>query len=186
MSSLAIQPISGIYRAQALPSSFAFGVRHSGVFWYRGSMSDVAASLRGDAGGLALDGSARVESISVVEPAPLRAHLLGPDFFDAEHHPEITFQSSSISLTDDHRADLQGELTMRGVSGTVQAFGQYAGPRTSSFGELVGLELHTSIDRRAFGIDWQVQLPGGEDALGWEVELDIDLLFIREAEASPA
>jgi polyisoprenoid-binding protein YceI len=181
MSPLTVQPISGIYRAQPLPSSFAFGVRHSGVFRYRGSLSDVAATLRPDAEGLALEGSARADSISVSEPAQLRAHLLGPDFFDAEHHPEITFRSTSLHLTDDHRAELQGELTMRGVSAPVSAFGQYAGPRMASFGELVGLELHTSIDRRTFGFDWQMQLPGGGDALGWDVEVDIDLLLTREA-----
>jgi polyisoprenoid-binding protein YceI len=180
MSALTVQPVSGLYRAQPLPSSFAFGVRHSGVFWYRGSLSGVAATLRGDAEGLALEGSAQVDSISILEPAALRAHLLGPEFFDAEHHPEITFRSTSIHLTDDDRAEVQGELTMRGVTHPVSAVGQYAGPRVSSFGELVGLELHTSIDRRVFGFDWQMQMPGGGDALSWDVEVDIDLLFTRE------
>ena len=186
MSSLSVQPISGSYRAQALASSFAFGVRHSGVFWYRGALSDVTATLRGDAERLSLQGSARVDSISILEPAPLRAHLLGPDFFDAERHPEVTFRSTVIDLTDDQGAALQGELTMRGVSRPIGAVGQYAGPRMSSFGELVGLELHTSLDRRAFGLDWQAQLPGGENALGWDVEVDIDLLFIREVSGGQA
>jgi len=180
MSSLAVQPISGTFRAQPVPSNFTFGVRHSGVFWYRGSLSQVAATLRGEANGLVLEGSARVDSISVVEPDALRAHLLGPDFFDAQHHPEITFRSRSIELTDVGGARVQGELTMRGVTRSVEAFGQYAGPRTSSFGELVGLELHTSLDRRAFGFDWQMEMSGGENALGWEVEIDIDLLFTRD------
>ena len=36
-----------------------FAVRHSGVFWYRGSLSDVAATLRGDGDALVLEGSAR-------------------------------------------------------------------------------------------------------------------------------
>jgi polyisoprenoid-binding protein YceI len=180
MSSLTVQSISGIYRAQPQPSSFGFGVRHSGVFWYRGSLSDVTATLEADGERLVLEGSARVDSISVVEPAPLRAHLLGADFFDAEHHPEIAFRSTALELNGEHRAEVQGELTMRGVSCPVIAFGQYAGPQTASFGEIVGLELHTSIDRREFGFDWQMQLPGGGDALGWNVEIDIDLLFIRE------
>ncbi|HTU30066.1 MAG TPA: YceI family protein [Solirubrobacteraceae bacterium] len=182
MSSSTVQIITGTYRAQAPPSSFVFGVRHSEVFWFRGSLGDVEATLRGDANGLALEGSARVDSISVLEPPQLRAHLLGPDFFDAEQHPEITFRSSSLCMTADQGARLQGELTMRGVSRPVGAVGQYAGPRASSFGELVGLELHTSVDRREFGFNWQMPLSGGGDALGWEVEIDLDLLLIREAE----
>ncbi len=186
MSSSTVQTISGSYRAQPVASSFLFGVRHSDVFWYRGSLDDVTATLRADAEGLALEGSARIDSISVLEPAPLRAHLLAPDFFDAERYPEITFRSSSLCLTADQGARLEGRLTMRGVSRPVSADGQYAGPRRSSFGELVGLELHTSIDRREFGFEWQMPLPGGGDALGWEVEIDIDLLLIREATDSEA
>ena len=131
MSTVAAQPFSGTYRAQPEPSSFAFAVRHSGVFWYRGSLSDVAATLRGDGDALALEGSARVDSISVVEPAAMRASVLGPEFFDAERHPEITFRSTAIRLDDDGRAEVDGELTIRGVTRPVTASGHYAAPRTS-------------------------------------------------------
>ena len=93
MTTVAAQPFSGTYRAQPEPSTFAFAVRHSGVFWYRGTLSDVAATLRGDGDALALEGCARVDSISVVHPAAMRASVLGLEFFDAENHPEITFNA---------------------------------------------------------------------------------------------
>jgi polyisoprenoid-binding protein YceI len=179
MSTVAAQTFSGTYRAQALPSSFAFAVRHSGVFWYRGSLSDVAATLRADGDALVLEGSARVESISVVEPAAMRASVLGPEFFDAERHPEITFRSTEVRLADDGRAEVDGELTIKGITRPVTAGGRYDAPRQSSFGEVAGLQLRTTFDRRQFGFDWQMALPGGGDAVGWDVELDIDLLLIR-------
>jgi polyisoprenoid-binding protein YceI len=181
MASVAVQPFAGTYRAQPVPSSFAFAVRHSGVFWYRGSLSDVAATLRADGEDLALEGSARVESISVVEPAAMRASVLGPEFFDAERHPEITFRSTAVRLGDDGRAELDGELTIRGVTRPVTATGHYAPPRPSSFGEVAGLQLHTTFDRREFGFEWQMELPGGGNAVGWDVEVDIDLLLKLEA-----
>ena len=180
MSSVAVQPFAGTYRAQPVPSSFAFAVRHSGVFWYRGSLSDVTATLRADGDALALEGSARVESISVVEPAAMRASVLGPEFFDAERHPEITFRSTEIRLAEDGRAEVDGELTIKGITRPISGVGRYAAPRMSSFGEIAGLQLRTSFDRREFGFDWQMELPGGGDAVGWDVEVDIDLLFIRE------
>src|SRR3954467_12477143 len=96
MTSFAVQPFSGTYRAQPVASTFAFAVRHTGVFWFRGSLSDVAATLRGDGEALVLEGSARVDSISIVEPAAMRASVLGPEFFDAEHHPEIAFRSTAV------------------------------------------------------------------------------------------
>jgi polyisoprenoid-binding protein YceI len=180
MATVAVQPFAGTYNAQPVPSSFAFAVRHSGVFWYRGSLSDVAATLRADGDALALEGSARVDSISVVEPAAMRASVLGPEFFDAERHPEITFRSTELRLADDGRAHLDGELTIRGVTRPVSASGSYSSPRLSSFGEIAGLQLHTSLDRREFGFHWQMQLPGGGDAVGWDVEVDIDLLLKRD------
>jgi polyisoprenoid-binding protein YceI len=154
-------------------------VRHSGVFWYRGSLSDVAATLRGG-DDLALEGSARVDSISVVEPAAMRASVLGPEFFDAERHPELTFNSTAVSLDSDGLVALDGELTIRGVTRPVSASGQYAPPRPTSFGEVAGLQLNTSFDRREFGFDWQMELPGRGNAVGWDVEADIDLLLMRE------
>jgi polyisoprenoid-binding protein YceI len=180
MSTVAVQPFSGTYNAQPEPSTFAFAVRHSGVFWYRGSLSAVAATLRADGDALALEGSARVDSISVVEPAAMRASVLGPDFFDAERHPEIIFRSTAVRLADDGRAEVDGELTIRGVTRPVIAYGHYTSPRPSSFGEIAGVQLHTSFDRREFGFHWQMQLPGGGDAVGWEVGVDIDLLLKRD------
>ncbi len=183
MSTVAAQPFSGTYRVQPAPSTLAFAVRHSGVFSYRGSFSDVAATLRGDGDALALEGSARVDSISVVEPPAMRASVLGPEFFDAEHHPEITFRSTAVRLADDGRAEVDGELTIRGVTRPVTAGGHYSPPRQAGFGEVAGLQLETSFDRRDFGFEWQMKMPGGGDAVGWHVELDIDLLLIRDEDA---
>ncbi len=180
MTSVAVQPFLGTYRALPVPSSFAFAVRHSGVFWYRGSLSDVAATLHGDGDALELEGFARVDSISVVEPAAMRASVLGPEFFDAERHPEITFRSTAVRLADDGGADVGGEVTIRGITRPVTARGQHAPPRPSSFGEIAGLQLRTTLDRREFGFDWQMELPGGGNAVGWDVQVDIDLLLRRE------
>jgi polyisoprenoid-binding protein YceI len=180
MSTVATQPFSGTYLALPEPSTFAFAVRHSDVFWYRGSLSDVTATLHGDGDARALEGSARVDSISVVVPPAMRASVLGPEFFDAERHPEIAFRSTAVRLADDGRAEVDGELTIRGVTRPITATGHYAAPRPSSFGEIAGLQLETIFDRREFGFEWQMELPGGGNAVGWDVQVDIDLLLKRE------
>jgi polyisoprenoid-binding protein YceI len=181
MSSISAQPFSGVFAAQSEASTFAFVVRHSGVFRFRGALTDVAATLRGDGDALALEGAARAASISIVEPAAMRASVVGPQFFDVEHHPEVTFRSTAIRLGDDGRVAVDGELTMRGVTRDVTADGEYAAPREASFGEVAGMRLQTTIDRRDWGLDWQMPLPGGGEAVGWDVEIDIDLLFVRQA-----
>jgi polyisoprenoid-binding protein YceI len=181
MSVSAVQPFAGVFRAQPAVSTFAFAVRHSGVFRFRGALTDVAATLRGDeAGALVLEGTAGVESITVVEPAPMRDSVLGPKFFDAARHPRIGFHSTEIHLGDDGAVALEGELEMRGIARPVSAHGEYAMPREATFGEVAGMRLTAVIDRREWGFDWQAPLPGGGEAVGWEVELDIDLLLMRD------
>jgi polyisoprenoid-binding protein YceI len=184
MSQVAVHPFTGSFRAEPLPSTFAFGVRHSDTFTFRGVLSEVAATLRAEGDALTLEGAARVDSISVVEPEAMRASLLGPEFFDAENHPEVAFRSTEIRLADDGRADVDGELTMKGIARPVSATGRFSPPRQAPFGEIAGLQLSATIDRRDFGFDWQTEMPDGGVAVGWEVELDIDLLLMRDDPAA--
>jgi len=181
MSEIATQPFTGTYRASPILSTFAFKIRHSGTFWFRGVMPEAQATLRADEGGLVLEGSAKVESISVFEPPEMRAHLLAADFFDAEEHPEVIFRSSDLRLRDDGCLDLDGELTIRGVTRPIKVHGHWSGPRQVAFGEIVGLSLQATFDRREFGFDWQAPLPDGGERVGWEVELEVDLMLMPEA-----
>jgi polyisoprenoid-binding protein YceI len=180
MSDIATQPFAGTYRGQPAASTFAFAVRHSETFWFRGVMPEVEATLQAGDEGLVLEGSALVGSISVVEPVEMRAHLLAPDFFDAANHPEVSFRSTDLRLTGEDRLELDGELTMKGIARPVHATGRYSAPRPATFGDIAALELHTSFDRREFGFDWQAETPDGGNAVGWEVQLDVDLLLLAE------
>jgi polyisoprenoid-binding protein YceI len=176
----AVQLFAGTYRAQPTASTFAFGVRHSGAFWFRGSFADVTASLRGDGDALVLEGAARVDSISIVDPPEMRASVRGDQFFDAERHPEVSFRSTDIRLADDGGAEVDGDLTIRGVTRQVAAVGHFSQPRRAGFGEVAGVDLRATFDRRDFGFDWQAEMPDGGDAVGWEVEVNIDLLLLKD------
>src|ERR1700712_3007826 len=83
--------------ADPVHSSFGFAVRYQGVSLFRGTLSDVNASLTDGR----LVGTAQAESISIRTPEQFRAHVLGADFFDAANHPEVTFTSSDLDVTDD-------------------------------------------------------------------------------------
>jgi polyisoprenoid-binding protein YceI len=170
MSQVATQPFSGTYRAQPAPSTFASAVGHSGAFWFRGLLSDVDATPRADDDGVVLGGSANVESISVVEPAAMRASVLGSRFFDAGQHPKITFRSTEVRLDDDGRVELRADRRYRPLRGAVT--GRLRRDRRPGTAD--------TIDRRDFGFDWQMQLPDGGDAVSWDVWIDIDLLLMRE------
>jgi polyisoprenoid-binding protein YceI len=176
----AVQPFSGTYLTDPIHSSFGFAVKYAAAGTFRGTLDDVSATLRAGDAGLALEGSARVESISIQNPPQFRAHVLGPEFFDSENHPEVSFRSTSVELAEDGTARVDGELTIAGVTHTVATAGTWAEPVAAAGGGLrAGLELATVLDRRDFGFDWQMELPNGGDALGYEVTLEVSLALIQ-------
>src|SRR5436305_15237247 len=87
--------LAGTWKSDPVHSSFGFAVKHMGVSTFRGTFSDVEATL---ADGV-LEGRAKVESISLVSPADFRAHVLSPEFFDAEPHPDGVFRSTYLDLS---------------------------------------------------------------------------------------
>src|SRR5215217_4983947 len=97
---------SGTYTADPVHSSFGFAVRYQGVSLFKVTMDEVDATLVDGR----LEGSAKVESISIRTPEQFRAHVLSAEFFDAANHPEVTFTSQALELNDDGTARAEGDL----------------------------------------------------------------------------
>jgi polyisoprenoid-binding protein YceI len=176
--STATYPLAGRYQADPVHSSFAFAVKHMGVNTFRGTLSDVDASL--DDG--VLEGRAKVESISIVNPPEFRAHVLGEEFFDAERHPEVEFRSEAVDLADDGTATVRGELTIKGITREVVATGTWSGPAESPMGTVVAaLELTAELDRTDYGMTWNAPLPKGGNILAERVTLSVHLELGQQA-----
>jgi polyisoprenoid-binding protein YceI len=166
---------TGTWKADPIHSSLGFAVRHMGVTPFRGGFADFQAALVDGR----LSGTARVESIST-EDETLTGHLFSPDFFDAERHPELRFDSTEIHREGDD-VTITGELTLKGTTGPVELHGTIAGPITDPYGgSRVGLTLSGTIDRTQFGIDWNNELPSGGNILGDDVKLTAELELARE------
>jgi len=180
MTAIALQPLAGAYAADPVHSSFSFAVRYMGVSTFRGSLGDVSATLTAGPDGAALEGAARVESISVRTPQQFRDHVLGPDFFDAERHPAVAFRSSRVALAEDGRATVEGELTIRGTTLPVRAEGTWAPETEVLGGRKAGLSLEAVVDRTAYGLSWNAELPGGGKALADEVTLTVELALVPQ------
>ena len=178
----AVHPFTGTYELDRTHSTFQFAVAHLGLSTFRGSFADIDARLIGEDSAISLEGRALVESVSIAEP-DFREHVVrGADFFAADAHPDATFESTSVELREDGTATVAGALSIRGISRVVTVGGTWQPPALDPFGtERVGLELRTTIDRRSFGMDWQLPLPDGGDALGWEVELTVHLELTKQS-----
>jgi polyisoprenoid-binding protein YceI len=180
MSATAVKELQGTYEADTVHSIFGFSVVHNGISTYRGSFDDVSATLRAEGDHLALEGAAKVESISIREPEMFRAHVLGEEFFNAAEHPEVRFASRSIELGEGESVTVEGELEVAGTKRDVTATGIYRSPIEGPDGsERVAFELETTFDRRDFGFDWQMELPSGGDVLDWDVTLNVHLELVK-------
>ena len=173
-----VQIADGTWTVDPLHSNANFEVDHAGVSVFRGAFKPVDAKLTVAGDEISLEGGVAVESITI-DDENLRPHLLSPDFFDAERNPQVRFRSTEIS-GDADKVRVQGELEMAGVALPVEATGRLRGPiALPGGGEKLALELETTIDRTAFGMVWQMELPDGGDALANDVHLLVTLEFDR-------
>jgi polyisoprenoid-binding protein YceI len=168
----------GTWVADQLHSNATFEVEHGGVSTFRGGFKPIAAKLVVDADGVALEGTVRVETISI-DDENIRPHLLSPEFFDVERNPEVTFRSTEVSGAADDLT-VRGDLALAGVSLPVEARGRVRGPVSTQAGEKLALSLEATIDRTAYGMNWQMELPGGGSILGNDVKLIVELELNRE------
>jgi polyisoprenoid-binding protein YceI len=171
--------------AQALPTgTWSVDTVHSTVGFavpylagsFQGTFSDYEVRLSDGA----LQGTAEVGSVQAKDPN-LEAHLQGPDFFDAERFPKLSFEAQDISRSGDD-VTLAGELTLKGHTEAVEIKGHINDPAADPYGgERFGLQLETTVDRTKFGLNWNNPLPSGDPALANDVTITVDLQLVKDA-----
>jgi polyisoprenoid-binding protein YceI len=166
---------TGTWSPDPVHSTIGFAVDYmAGTF--QGTFSSFEASVEDGK----LSGSAEVASIQVKDEN-LEAHLQTPDFFDAERHPRLSFESRDVLRSGDDLT-IQGEITLKGHTEAVEIRGHITDPADDPFGNVrFGLQLETTVDRTQFGINWNNPLPSGEQALSNDVTILVDLQLVRAA-----
>jgi polyisoprenoid-binding protein YceI len=174
-----LQIPTGTYTIDKVHTTIGFAVKHMVVSTFRGRFEDYDATLDvGDDGLPHLTGTVRVNSVEVKDDN-LEAHLQSPDFFDAERHPELRYESDSFRRDGDEVV-VDGRLTIKGETRPVEARGTLVGPLDDPMGNTkLGLELQAVVDRTEFGLKWNAPMPKGGVALGNDVTLNIDLEFMK-------
>ncbi len=164
---------TGTFKADTVHSSVGFEVPYA-VATFSGTVTEFEATLVDGH----LEGSAKIESLQTKDEN-LQAHLLSPEFFDAERHPTVSF--SGDLTRDGDKARVEGEITIKGISQPTVLEGTIVGPAVDHFGATrVGLKLETTVDRTQFDIKWNMPLPNGEPALANEVTLKADLTLVAQ------
>lgn len=163
-------------------SEIGFTVRHAGISKVRGQFKDAEATL--DLAENVADSkvNATIKTASFDSGDVNRdGHVRGEDFFDVETFPEISFVSSTIVPKGD-AYELQGELTIKGVTRPVVLETEFNGVAVDPFGNTrAGLTAETTISRKDFGLTWNAVLEAGGVLVSDKVAISLELAFIAPA-----
>ena len=109
------------------------------------------------------------------------AHLKSADFFDVEKFPTLSFRSGRIRVVSDDKLEVEGDLTIRGV--TRKVLFSVEGPTATAkdpWGRTrVAISATTKINRKDFGLTWNAALETGGILVGDEVTITLDVQFVK-------
>lgn len=164
-------------------SSISFSGKHMLVATVRGQFRSWQVDADVDEVNLANStGTVRIDASSLDTGVEQRdAHLRSADFFDVTNHPEIVFQVKRIEPRGEE-SRLVGDLTIRGVTHEVALEGEINGPIDDPWGgKRVGLSAEGKLNRKDWGLDWNVPLSAGGILVGEQIKISIDAELVKAA-----
>lgn len=170
---------SGTWTIDPSWSSLEFEVRKLGLVTIKGRVPGFSGTISG--GELAtVEGVVDARTFTTFEENR-DAHLQSPEFFDTERYPELRFTSTSVATADGELV-VTGDLTIKDVTRPIELRGTLSGPESDPWGnDRIGLELEATVDRTAFGLEWNAPLPGGGFLLPNDVVLKANFAATRTA-----
>jgi polyisoprenoid-binding protein YceI len=179
---LGYAPDTGTYTFDTSHSSVSFSARHLMVSKVRGrfGVSGGQIVIGEDPAASAVE--AEVSAASVVSGDDKRdEHLRSADFFDVERYPAIRFRSTRIDDHGNGEFTLHGDLTVKDVTRPVALQGEYLGTEHSPWGDTrIGFTASTEVNRKDWGLEWNVALETGGFLVGDKAKLEIDVEAIKQ------
>jgi polyisoprenoid-binding protein YceI len=168
---------TGTWTVDPVHSSVEFRVKHMMISTVRGRFGEFAGTIEAAADYHQSKVRGTIKAASVDTNEPRRDdHLRSADFFDVEHHPEITFESAGIEHLEKGNYRVGGELTMHGETRPVQFEVTVHGVTKDPQGQdRVGLEIRGTLSRGEFGLRWQQALETGGVLVGDEIRVSADI-----------
>ncbi|MDQ0754999.1 YceI family protein [Arthrobacter sp. B3I4] len=163
-------------------SEVGFSVRHAGISKVRGRFTEATAEARvGDSlADATLHATVKTASFDSGD-ANRDGHVRGPDFFDVENYPEMTFRATSIR-GDGEDYVLTGDLTIRDVTKPVDLEVEFTGVAVDPFGATrAGFSAETDISRKEFGLTWNAALEAGGLLVSDKVKISVEAAMVKQA-----
>lgn len=161
-----------------------FSISHFGISETEGKFTKfdgTVLSAKSDFSDAKIDFSIDVNSINT-EDEKRDTHLKSPDFFDVAKYPSIVFKGKSLKSTGKNKYKLTGDLSMHGVTKSIELDVIYKGTVFDPFKNTkAGFKITGSLDRTEFGLNWNGKLSTGDLLVGNEVSLDVNIELIKKS-----
>lgn len=168
-----------IWKIDPAHSEFGFKVKHLMISTVSGEFENFDATVEtngDDFTNANVNVEVQVDSVNT-KNSDRNNHLKSDDFFNAEKYPVITFKSKSFD-----GETLVGDLTIRDVTKEVALDTEFNGIVIDPYGQTkAGLELTGEINRKEFGLMWNVVTEAGNMVAADKVKLAISVQFVKQA-----
>lgn len=166
-----IELVAGTWTIDPSHSEVGFTVRHL-MTKVRGQFEKFEGVLTTGATLADTTAEATIDLNSVnTRDAQRDGHLRSGDFFDVENSGPMTFRSTSFD-----GATAKGELTIKGVTNVVELDVEFLGIDKDAYGNTrIGFEASTEINRKDFGVDFDIPLDGGKLLVGHKVNIQLSV-----------
>jgi len=165
------------WKVDAGHSSVGFKIRHMAIANVSGaflSFEGMAYTIaQDDFKGASVDFEIKADSLNTNNPER-DAHLRSDLFFDVQRFPTINFKGTLVG------DKLTGNLTIRGVTKEISLEADFTGAGQGRFGDTrAGFELSGKINRKDFGLTWNMLTEAGSLIVGEDVKLDMNIELVR-------
>ena len=175
--------MAGVWRFDPGHTRIGFSARHAMVTTVRGTFTDVEGTIHVDAESVSASRvEVRLGTASVTTNNEQRdEHLRSIDFFDAERYPDIRFISSTIDEVEEGNFMVVGDLTIKEVTKQVAIPIALLGVQRDPMGNLrAGFEATRRLNRRDFGLHWNMPLDTGGVLVSEKVSLEFEISAIKQ------
>jgi polyisoprenoid-binding protein YceI len=176
----ATQIPTGTWKVDPVHSSVEFHVKHLGIATVKGQFTKFEGTVEIADGGAQAYGTVEVASVDTREPQR-DEHLRSADFFEAERFPQITFQSSAIRPLDDEEFEIDGSLTIHGVTRSITLKATLEGSEAEDHqgNARIGISANTQISRSDYDMKFNAALGSGNLVVSDKVKILVDISAIK-------
>jgi polyisoprenoid-binding protein YceI len=174
---------AGTWIIDPVHSEVGFVARHLMVSKVRGKFTQFEGTITIGENPLDSKAEVSIDAASIYTGDETRdAHLRSPDFLDVEQYPKLTFVSRTVEPAGDRYA-VTGDLTIKDVTREVVLDVEFngAGPGMQPNETRAGFSATTEINRKDFGLTWNMAVEGGGLIVGDKVQITLEVEAIKQS-----